>query len=373
MIIKHIKFKVMKNLPSAGICCMFLFLYIGFASCNKEPLSEQKTGEEQVRILRVERYSGTYKGAPFFNDNSGAVLYEYDNVGKLKNIKVYADHSYRQESQILEYDVIHQAGSGNSSMEFRLKKRPDFVDKGFFIEELRISFKNSRFVSSFYTTKNYFDNIIYTFTSKTSFSTKYSDPQLSESCSESNAEYGESDPETHRKLLRSSCFQTDTSGRITSIFKIGKTFMFATNELLEEDRYNLEETFEYYNDDFSIPKGLIKHINGAIFGSYYFGMEESYNLFTINSATSPPQNSNNNNAFQDWIFSFGLPQALNGYSNHLIKSKHIQGEKNVGFEGFEDTYIFKNIDSTATFPYTHDPVAKTLEIAGLKIWYEVVD
>jgi hypothetical protein len=364
----------MKKLQSSGRYCMLLLLYIGFISCNKEPLSEQKTGEEQVRILRVERNSGTYKGAPFFNDNSGAVLYEYDNTGRLKTIKVYTDHSYQQANQILEYDVIHQAGIGNSTIEF-IRRSIQGIDPitGFFIEELRIALKNSTFESSFYTTKTYFNNVIYTFTSNTLFSTKYTDPRLNESCSESNAQYGESNPETHRKLLRSSCFQTGTSGRITSIFKTGNTYRFATNELLDEDRYYLEEIYEYYNDDFLIPKGLIKHINGAIFGAYYFGMEESYNLFTINSVTSPPENSNNNTAFQDWIFLFGLPQTLDGNRHQLIKSKRIQGEKNVGFEGFENTYIFNNMDSTATFPYTHDPIAKTLEIAGLKIWYEVVE
>lgn len=350
---------------------MFLFLYIGFVSCNKEPLSEQKTGKEQVRILRVERNSGTYKGAPFFNDNSGAVLYEYDNDGKLKTIKVYTDHSYQEESQILEYDVIHQAGIGNSRMEFTLKKKPDYVDKGFFIEKLSISFVNTRFESSFFTTKNYYDNIIYISSSKTDFITKYSDPPLSESCTESFAEYDKSDPETHSKLFRSSCFQTDASGKISSIFRKGSTYKFLTSAFIDQNKYDYEEYFEYYNEDITIPKGLIKYLNGAVLGLYNFGMEESFNLFTINDILSPSESIFDHTAFQDWIFSFGLPQSLDDNNSLLIKSKRIKGEKNTGFVG--DTFIFKNIDSTATFPYTHDPVAKTLEIAGLKIWYEVVE
>lgn len=361
----------MNKLQSAGRYCMLLFIYVCFISCNKEPLSEQKTGEEQVRILRVERNYGTFKGAPFFNDNSGAVLYEYDNNGRLKTIKVYTDHSYLQESQILEYEVIHQAGIGNSSIEFTLKKIPDYVDKGFFIEKLSISLTNAKFDSSFFITKNYYEGFLFPFSSETNFLTKYSDPPLSESCTESFAEYDKSDPETHGKYLRSICFLTDASGSITSIYRYGKSYKFATNEFIDYDKYNLEESFKYYNEDISIPKGLIKYVNGSIYGISMFGMEETSNLFTIATLNSPSENIYNHTAFQDWIFSFGLPHVFGYSGNQLIKSKHIRGEKNTGFVG--DLFIFKNIDSTATFPYTHDPVSKTLEIAGLKIWYEVVE
>jgi hypothetical protein len=349
----------------------FLLLAI---SCKKDQNPTQRTGDGQVRIYKVERNSDTYKGAPFFNDNSGAVLYEYDNTGRLKIIKVYTDHSYQQASQILEYTVNHLGGIGNSCIELIRKELSQYDPlESFFVEELRIAFSNSKFDSSFYKTKIKQFNGLYGYSYENMFSTKYSDPPVSESCNESFAEFDKSDPESHGKYIRSNCFRTDASGKLTSIYKSGVMYRFATSEFLDADKYSLVETFEYYNGDITVPKGLIKFVNSAIFGIYNFGMEESSNLFSIVTVGSPPQNIYNHTAFQDWIFSFGLPQALGNDSNLLIKSKRIQGEKNIGFEGFEDTYIFKDIDSTANYPYTHDPIAKTLEIAGLKIWYEVVE
>jgi hypothetical protein len=74
----------------------------------------------------------------------------------------------------------------------------------------------------------------------------------------------------------------------------------------------------------------------------------------------------------DWIWSFAHPSFnVLPEQDKIISSKRMVGKKMVDIVDGEPVY--QAVDSTATFPYTHDPVAKTLEIAGLKIWYEVVE
>ena len=85
-----------------------------------------------------------------------------------------------------------------------------------------------------------------------------------------------------------------------------------------------------------------------------------------------PDNSDSE-LFSDWLVSFGLPkyQIIPAQNVGLISSKRTIGKR---FADFVDgNLVYKDIDSTVTYPYVFDPVAKTLEIAGLKIWYEVVD
>jgi hypothetical protein len=74
----------------------------------------------------------------------------------------------------------------------------------------------------------------------------------------------------------------------------------------------------------------------------------------------------------DWMWSFAHPSFnVLPDQDKIISSKRITGRKIVDI--IDDQPVYQDIDSTATFPYVFDPVAKTLEIAGLKIWYEVVE
>lgn len=74
----------------------------------------------------------------------------------------------------------------------------------------------------------------------------------------------------------------------------------------------------------------------------------------------------------DWIWSFAHPSFnVLPEQDKIISSKRMVGKKMVDIIDGEPVY--QSVDSTVIFPYTHDPAAKTLEIAGLKIWYEVLD
>ncbi|MCO5229866.1 MAG: hypothetical protein M9958_01790 [Chitinophagales bacterium] len=68
----------------------------------------------------------------------------------------------------------------------------------------------------------------------------------------------------------------------------------------------------------------------------------------------------------NWLVSFGLPQyyILSKRSTHIVSKRIADVYKiKVGEEVFEKTIVDE-------FPYIHDTSAKTLEIGGLKIWYE---
>ncbi|MCO5231267.1 MAG: hypothetical protein M9958_08955 [Chitinophagales bacterium] len=72
----------------------------------------------------------------------------------------------------------------------------------------------------------------------------------------------------------------------------------------------------------------------------------------------------------NWLISFGLPQyyILEEKSQYMVSKRttDIYQINEAGEEEYERTI-------TEDFPYIHDAEAKTLEIAGLKIWYEYVE
>lgn len=72
----------------------------------------------------------------------------------------------------------------------------------------------------------------------------------------------------------------------------------------------------------------------------------------------------------NWLISFGLPQyhILEDKSTHIV-SKRTTKHYKINDAG-EQEYVKTTVED---FPYIHDADAKTLEIAGLKIWYEFLD
>ncbi|MCZ2394443.1 MAG: hypothetical protein LC105_11340 [Chitinophagales bacterium] len=72
----------------------------------------------------------------------------------------------------------------------------------------------------------------------------------------------------------------------------------------------------------------------------------------------------------NWLISFGLPQyyILEDKSSHIV-SKRTTKHYKINDAG-EREYIKTTVED---FPYKHDAEARTLEIAGLKIWYEYVE
>jgi hypothetical protein len=145
-------------------------------------------------------------------------------------------------------------------------------------------------------------------------------------------------------------------------------------------------TYEDYNDN--LPRELVRRVNQALLGiakgpmeDYIFNwqldiLKNNNNIFFNNypypSYVVSALQFNPKYILADWIWSFAHPSFnVLPEQDQIISSKRIVGKKMVDIVDGEPVY--QAVDSTATFPYTHDPIAKTLEIAGLKIWYEVVE
>jgi hypothetical protein len=153
---------------------------------------------------------------------------------------------------------------------------------------------------------------------------------------------------------------------------------------------DLEYLFMYENYNGNLPEELVRRVNQALIGiakgpmeDYIFNWQldilKNDNNYFFKNWPDVEQNyfseilsTNPKYVLADWIWSFAhssfnvLPE-----QDKIISSKRMVGKKMVDIVDGEPVY--QSVDSTATFPYTHDPVAKTLEIAGLKIWYEVVE
>lgn len=145
-----------------------------------------------------------------------------------------------------------------------------------------------------------------------------------------------------------------------------------------------------------VPDGLVRIVNQNVLGLSRIGFEDyqehaQYDFLVGSRLISEGEQEAHATAvvkyrytFADWIVSFGLNDAfvIPSQGNHLIASKHITGKKLVDGEyeydadDFTDRLInpiYSSVDSTANYPYTHNATNKTLEIAGLKIWYELVE
>jgi hypothetical protein len=134
-----------------------------------------------------------------------------------------------------------------------------------------------------------------------------------------------------------------------------------------------------YNMPDNMPKMLIRMINQSfldifpavsedyLFNWMAFFRKDGNWLTNFYIIESTPKHFHSN-----WILTLSHPRfTVLPEQDQIISSKRMVGKKMVDIVNGQPVY--QAVDSTATFPYTHDPIAKTLEIAGLKIWYEVVE
>jgi hypothetical protein len=145
-------------------------------------------------------------------------------------------------------------------------------------------------------------------------------------------------------------------------------------------------TATYAQENTGVPQELVRRINNALLGlskgpleDYEIFQWQSDFLFSGNTffkdselVGNPFLNYEYGSSLADWMWTFAHAD-FNTISvqNQIISSKHMVGKKMVDIVNGEPVY--QAVDSTTAFPYTHDPIARTLEIAGLKIWYEVVE
>ncbi len=136
------------------------------------------------------------------------------------------------------------------------------------------------------------------------------------------------------------------------------------------DYSKLSFEFEFtYTPAEDIPLKLKRMVNEELLHLNKYGVT---NPDAIRIGTEDPVNLYLSSPFGEgnWLVSFALwdKYILSEMSSHLVSkrvTKHYIND-DTGTPVFQKTTV-------EDFPYTHDPVAKTLEIAGLKIWYEVIE
>ena len=175
-----------------------------------------------------------------------------------------------------------------------------------------------------------------------------------------------------------------------------KNYIQAYDPLLEQVLGQDFKVQAAYQSSTDVPDGLIRLVNQAILGLSYTGFEDhmyhaQYDLrvgYGLISESGEEAHAiavaKYRYTFADWIISFGLNNAyaIPNQGNQLIASKYIKGRKLIDgeYEYDPDNYtdrlinaVYSDVDSTAYYPYTHHVESKILEIAGLKIYYELVD
>ncbi|MCO5232102.1 MAG: hypothetical protein M9888_00005, partial [Chitinophagales bacterium] len=146
------------------------------------------------------------------------------------------------------------------------------------------------------------------------------------------------------------------------------------SKFIRNDKYS--KYMAYFNFEYvealSIPKKLKRLINEELLFLNRYGVTNADFDFFLNNNTSVLYGNNNGNQYGEgnWLISFGLPQyyILEEKSNYMV-SKRTTDIYQIDEAG-EKKYLKTRVED---FPYKHDSKAKTLEIAGLKIWYEFVE
>ncbi|MCO5230346.1 MAG: hypothetical protein M9958_04225 [Chitinophagales bacterium] len=137
----------------------------------------------------------------------------------------------------------------------------------------------------------------------------------------------------------------------------------------DPDYYTADFTFQYNRAE-DVPMKLKRLVNEELLFSNRYGIT-NFDLHFIDSTRNFSQLGEGN-----WLISFGFPQLyiLEEKSEYLVSkrtSTKYKGGINENSDPDGSKEYFKTI--VHDFPYIHNPKEKTLEIAGLKIWYEYVD
>lgn len=135
------------------------------------------------------------------------------------------------------------------------------------------------------------------------------------------------------------------------------------------DYYTADFTFQYNKAD-DVPMKLKRLVNEELLFSNRYGIT-NFDLLFLDSTRNFSQLGEGN-----WLISFGLPQfyILEEKSTHLVSKRTTNYYKGGVNEVLDPDGSKEYLKTTVQdFPYIHDVAAKTLEIAGLKIWYEFVE
>jgi hypothetical protein len=364
---------------------MILIVFISIISCKKES-DGNKLEDADIRILKVQRTSQlpkNFEGGlnPFF-DILGLVEYEFDSNGLTNSVNFYCNidksfcHPSISKNKALEYKLTYE---GNSALGFDIEISLYDAPITYFQHVTQV-YKKVRILTRSGTITNVQsrvsheiplapmvdDALIYTF--------EYPMLTLRNSYSlNGKLERGLGDdiPERPRIITREIISQGINGPLIYNEKSTSLHALDIGNWSIDENHVSEDIQFDIkYASVDGIPKKLVGLINAALGGYLKTGMEE-VTSFTFEQFSQGYRTDMRTLEVDraDWMFLFAIAPYLSPMESDQIVSSISQ--KGTRF----DIWTMQNteVNKVETFPYTHDPVAKTLEIAGLKIWYEVVD
>lgn len=327
----------MKRLSSI----IYIFIILFTLSCNKEDIIHTPTSTwediQKIRVLKVVILD------ELNNFDYDTIEYNYNTSGKLENIVTKSYYIYEKQTHPISYSeqtsILYNL-VGCSGWEL-VRHYSNFIIKNNRIHNV---YDKHNFSRIFCTKQEYGlvdRNSIFHYDNK-----GYLNKISSKFSSEEYNEYYE--PKTGTDIIIHS-YSGDEIKKI-------QVANYIRGE--EMENYFVEPNYENNTD---IPDGLRRMVNQALLGLNSIGFEEFSNV---------PDHLNFYNFLDWWVF-FGFPemQVIPSQNAGLVTSKLLKGKI------FQDIvmgeYQFIDVDSTIHYPYIHDATAKTLEIAGLKIWYEL--
>lgn len=146
-----------------------------------------------------------------------------------------------------------------------------------------------------------------------------------------------------------------------------QSFQSRNTYSLEKDKGQFYFKFDYVRGE-GIPSMLKRLVNEELLHLNKYGVTNYDKYLIKNNGIGGSYGAEQSEG--NWLVSFGLPQyyILSERSTHIVSKRttDIYEINEAGEEVLERTIV-------EDFPYIHDASAKTLEIGGLKIWYEFTE
>lgn len=330
-------------------------------SCDKESDNIATPDTDAFRILKVEVLEPYYPYFPFYN-NLALVEYNYGNDERLKGIDIWCNKSK------LPCNNDFPFSNSMNGLFFDVTRNKDVVN---------ISVKDDpyRYFLGFYMGLNNMNIILNNGNINTisiSYDHKFPTNILASDYYRQSIEFVKEDNRGLKDVNSNTYFTSisdDSSSGPRRVFSIiSRQDNRVTQASVKEFYEELDLTYKYQKDS-SVPTMLISLVNAAIINAVPLGFQDNL-IHWYNTDFKPTVK---NTSFANWIFLFGIPELglIQGEQDAIVSEVRTTGKKLVSYDPLiPGSEVYETINETKTFPYVHDPVNKTLEINGIRIYYQ---
>lgn len=354
---------MMRNVKSLWKLAIACIAIIGCSKDNSRlevKTEEVKTDkvfniDDDIRVLKVQSIGSNYG----FYDNEVFTIYDYEE-GKLRKLT---------STSPTQPDYVHvSADFDYKDLSIEIKAKPSNVNDGW--EQINIDFNEQNQVTDISVWTPVIPHFIQFMEQSDLHVQRNSNGVLKNVLLNEETFYGPTYEPVSMNIISNNSFGLPEKAKAER-YKKGD-WMRGTVF------YTTAFDFEFkYNQAKDVPSQLKRLINEELLYLNRYGVS-NYDLFKLapESAIFKFVGSGYPGpigylGLGNWAVSFGLPQyyILENKSEYMVSQRTTHIYK-LDFVTREEEYV-KTV--TEDFPYIHDAKARTLEIAGMKIWYEYVD